>query len=102
MQVANADRKPPVRPRILQPDGLDPHGALRPVCGCLRHNGDANARLNHAANGIKAMDSDANVHDDTKTCRVAGKVPLKCTVAWQCNELLVDDVDQPQSSPRTA
>src|SRR5262245_32689659 len=102
MQVANADRKPSVCPGILQFHGIDPHGTLRSLCGCLRHNGDPNACFHHAANGVKALYPGTNLQDSAEPCRLAGKVPLKCTVAWQCNKLLVEDVDQSQSSPRAA
>jgi hypothetical protein len=92
--VANADHQPPVCPRILEFHGIEPHRALCSLYGCLRHNGDPDTRLDHAANGVEVMHVPAHLHDDSEPSRMAGQVLLKRTVSGHCNELSLDDIDQ--------
>lgn len=56
---AYADNEFPQRPQLGKADDRNLHRAAASPGGGLRHNGDANPRLDHATDLVKTTDADA-------------------------------------------
>src|ERR1700732_5351444 len=93
-EVSNANGVAPKRPSIGKSNDLDCHRELRSSSRRFRQYRPTASALDHPANGVKSIETDADFQSPPGACRVMVQIFLKRAADRQADDVMVQDVAQ--------